>query len=138
MQRLEVVFRGRVQGVGFRFTVRDISKQFQVTGFVRNEEDGSVRLVAEGLREELQRFLHPFRIAWPTSSARRRIIGPKQPITGRISPSNIRRIATMLCGSKRTATPIVAKTAGNSSRGVPSHSRSLSWSHRIRMRRGAK
>ncbi len=58
MQRVEVVFRGRVQGVGFRFTVQEISKQFQVTGFVRNEEDGSVRLVAEGLKEEVQRFLH--------------------------------------------------------------------------------
>jgi acylphosphatase len=47
-QRREVVYSGRVQGVGFRYTVRAIAARFDVTGFVRNLADGRVHLVAEG------------------------------------------------------------------------------------------
>jgi acylphosphatase len=47
-QRLEATVRGRVQGVGFRwFVVRDASA-LGLTGWTRNEPDGSVRVVAEG------------------------------------------------------------------------------------------
>lgn len=56
-QRWEVLFRGRVQGVGFRFTTRDVATSFAVTGFVENLSDGRVRLVAEGESTELQRFI---------------------------------------------------------------------------------
>ncbi len=55
--RMEAVFRGRVQGVFFRATTERIAAGFPVTGWVRNEPDGSVRLVAEGPRETLQGFL---------------------------------------------------------------------------------
>ncbi len=57
MERLEVVFVGRVQGVYFRATAEDLARDFAVTGYVRNEPDGSVRLVAEGERDELEGFL---------------------------------------------------------------------------------
>ncbi len=56
-ERVEVVFRGNVQGVGFRFTVMQLAENFSVTGIVRNEWDGSVSLVAEGEHSELCRFL---------------------------------------------------------------------------------
>ena len=56
-QRRIVHYNGRVQGVGFRYTVRQISENFAVTGFVENLADGRVRLVAEGERSELDRFL---------------------------------------------------------------------------------
>lgn len=56
-RRYEILFTGRVQGVGFRATTKHIANQFAVTGWVRNEPDGSVRLVAEGERAELDRFL---------------------------------------------------------------------------------
>jgi len=55
--RKEVVFTGRVQGVGFRFTTRSLSRGFNVSGFVRNLPDGSVELVAEGAAEEVENFL---------------------------------------------------------------------------------
>ena len=58
MQRLEVYFYGHVQGVGFRYTTQDIAKDFPVTGFVQNESDGSVYLVAEGDRGILEQFLN--------------------------------------------------------------------------------
>ena len=56
-ERWEVIFRGQVQGVGFRHTSRQIARRFQVTGFVRNEPDGTVRLVAEGAAGEIESFL---------------------------------------------------------------------------------
>ena len=56
-QRCEIYYSGRVQGVGFRYTVRSIAGRFAVTGFVKNLRDGRVQLVAEGLAEEIQRFL---------------------------------------------------------------------------------
>ncbi|MEM7456523.1 MAG: acylphosphatase [Planctomycetota bacterium] len=57
MNRLNVHFRGRVQGVGFRYTVMQISKGYRVTGFVRNLPDGRVNLVAEGESGELAQML---------------------------------------------------------------------------------
>ena len=56
-QRREVYYSGRVQGVGFRFTVRAIASRFAVSGFVRNLPDGRVHLVVEGSAGEIDRFL---------------------------------------------------------------------------------
>jgi acylphosphatase len=55
--RRTVHFSGRVQGVGFRYTVESLSSQFFVTGFVRNLPDGRVELVTEGPPAELERFV---------------------------------------------------------------------------------
>ena len=46
--RLEATVRGRVQGVGFRYFVVRESRRLGLAGWVGNEPDGSVRLVAEG------------------------------------------------------------------------------------------
>jgi len=43
-----VIFRGRVQGVGFRYTARQVAGQYQVTGFVRNLPDGTVEMLLQG------------------------------------------------------------------------------------------
>ena len=55
--RLEAHFAGRVQGVGFRYTTRQIAQGFTVTGQVRNLPDGRVRVVAEGAETEVQEFI---------------------------------------------------------------------------------
>ena len=52
-----VLYRGQVQGVGFRYTTLGIAKRHNVTGFVRNLPDGLVELVAEGEAAEVERFL---------------------------------------------------------------------------------
>lgn len=55
--RSTITFTGTVQGVGFRYTTRDVAGHFAVTGWVRNEPDGSVQCVVEGDAEEIQRFI---------------------------------------------------------------------------------
>ncbi len=57
MMRFDVHFEGRVQGVGFRYTVCRVAKELNVTGFVQNLSDGRVRLVAEGGTPELERLI---------------------------------------------------------------------------------
>ncbi len=57
MIRRRVFYSGRVQGVGFRFTARDLARQFPITGWVRNLPDGRVELLAEGAEAEVQAFL---------------------------------------------------------------------------------
>ena len=56
-QRRDVLYSGRVQGVGFRYTVHRLARDHEVTGFVRNLPDGCVRLVVEGQADEMDRFL---------------------------------------------------------------------------------
>jgi acylphosphatase len=55
-RRVRIVYSGRVQGVGFRYTALQAARGFELTGTVRNLPDGSVELVAEGSREELESF----------------------------------------------------------------------------------
>lgn len=57
---VRAVVRGAVQGVGFRYTVVERARDLGVLGWVRNEDDGSVRVHAEGAEgavEELVAFL---------------------------------------------------------------------------------
>jgi acylphosphatase len=54
--RMQVYYTGRVQGVGFRYTVKTVANGYEVTGSVRNLTDGRVELIAEGTREELESF----------------------------------------------------------------------------------
>ena len=62
-KRMTVVFYGRVQGVGFRYTVCQIAERFMVTGYTRNLPNGEVKLVAEGNEQELVDFLNGIRNA---------------------------------------------------------------------------
>lgn len=52
-----VVYEGRVQGVGFRYTCKDIARGYDVTGSVRNLADGTVELIASGEHDEIEEFL---------------------------------------------------------------------------------
>ena len=56
-QRLSARITGRVQGVGFRHFTRTTAQQHGLTGWVRNEPDGSVRLEAEGPQADLESLL---------------------------------------------------------------------------------
>ena len=54
--RLHIYYSGRVQGVGFRYTVKRVALGFEVTGWVRNLPDGRVEFVGEGMEAELKEF----------------------------------------------------------------------------------
>jgi acylphosphatase len=54
---VQVFYEGNVQGVGFRWSVRNIAKGFDVTGSVRNLRDGRVELLVTGDDEEVEAFL---------------------------------------------------------------------------------
>jgi acylphosphatase len=53
---MQVLYSGRVQGVGFRYTVRTLAAGYEVTGAVRNLADGRVELTVEGTKTELEAF----------------------------------------------------------------------------------
>ena len=55
-ERLHIIYSGRVQGVGFRYSTKRLACGFDVTGTVRNLSDGRVELLAEGERAELESF----------------------------------------------------------------------------------
>ncbi len=53
----QVFYEGRVQGVGFRFTCKQVARGYEVVGWVRNLPDGRVELQCSGEREEVEAFL---------------------------------------------------------------------------------
>src|SRR5690606_936166 len=62
VEQLHCLITGRVQGVGFRMFVQDMAIALGLTGWVRNQGDtGSVEMVAEGNRTDLQRLLDAVR-----------------------------------------------------------------------------
>jgi acylphosphatase len=60
-ERLHNLYSGRVQGVGFRYSVKTVAAGFEVTGTVKNLTDGRVELVAEGTKTELVEFMQAIR-----------------------------------------------------------------------------
>ncbi len=56
-ERIHLIIKGRVQGVGFRYWCREMAQQLGVTGWVRNLFNGDVEVVAEGSSEQLNELL---------------------------------------------------------------------------------
>jgi acylphosphatase len=56
-ERREILYSGRVQGVGFRYTAQGFARRCGVVGFVHNLPDGRVQLVAEGAPAALDRLV---------------------------------------------------------------------------------
>ena len=78
---MTVLFRGRVQGVGFRYTASEVAAAFPVAGTVQNLPDGTVRVVAEGAREacgafaealgaRMARFVRGVDVSWGKAEGR--------------------------------------------------------------------
>ena len=55
--RTHLIIEGRVQGVWFRDSTRNEAIRLNLTGWVKNRFDGSVELVAEGPREEVEKLI---------------------------------------------------------------------------------
>ena len=61
MKSIKVHYEGRVQGVGFRWTVKNLARGFDVVGTVKNLADGRVELVAQGDSDEVSDVLDAIR-----------------------------------------------------------------------------
>ena len=83
-----VWFTGSVQGVGFRYSIRHIAKTFEVSGYVKNLADGRVELIAEGVSEELDRFLDAVQRRFQSHILDSNII--ELPVTNQYSDFSIR------------------------------------------------
>ena len=57
MVRYQLSITGRVQGVGFRYTANAIAQKYRLTGYVKNEYDGSVLVEVQGDEAALDQFI---------------------------------------------------------------------------------
>ena len=58
MTAKNILYSGRVQGVGFRYSTKRIASGFDVTGWVKNLPDGRVEMLAQSFEaDELDAFL---------------------------------------------------------------------------------
>lgn len=80
-QRLDASVRGRVQGVGFRYFVLREADYLGLDGFVANERDGSVHVVAEGPSTVLDALLERLHDG-PPASIVDRVIERREPARG--------------------------------------------------------
>lgn len=90
--RLEAVVRGRVQGVGFRYHVVREARRLGLAGWVANEHDGSVRAVAEGPTDAVDRMEHLLRNGPPGSTVEN-VSLVRMPATGRFEGFVVRPAA---------------------------------------------
>lgn len=56
-KRFRLCFYGIVQGVGFRYTARHAANMYRLTGYVKNEYDGSVTCEVQGEEAAISRFV---------------------------------------------------------------------------------
>ncbi len=56
--RYHITFHGQVQGVGFRYTASHAAERYRLTGWVRNEYDGSVTCEIQGGKDEIDAWYH--------------------------------------------------------------------------------
>ena len=87
--RLEATVRGVVQGVGFRwFVVREAQRR-ALTGWVANENDGSVRVIAEGPPASIASFRAALEVG-PYGAIVERVAAVEMPATGRFGAFEVR------------------------------------------------
>lgn len=89
MKRLEATVTGRVQGVGFRDYAKREARRLGLTGWVRNEPDGSVCVVAEGPEEALDGLVEALREG-PGTARVKRIDATRAPARGDLGAFEIR------------------------------------------------
>ena len=60
-----IIFIGRVQGVGFRFTAFHSANRNKLTGFVRNCHDGTVEMLTQGPDENIENCIQEIKGSFP-------------------------------------------------------------------------
>ncbi len=90
MSRRRLVVKGRVQGVGFRWFVRETSRRLGLAGWVENRPDGSVEIAVEGDDTALDLLEHAVHGGPPAASVSEveRLPDSEEPLT---RPFSVRR-----------------------------------------------
>ena len=83
MTARQVFYSGRVQGVGFRYSAKQIASGFDVTGWVKNLDDGRVEMqVMAADEDELEAFLEDIQQSSLGSLVKDRVVNKVPPLTG--------------------------------------------------------
>lgn len=56
-ERISIICKGRVQGVGFRFMINRHANVLNLKGYVKNLGDGSVQIIAEGEKQDISKLI---------------------------------------------------------------------------------
>lgn len=57
MKEVLLIIEGKVQGVWYRSTAKDFAKQLGIKGYAKNLTDGTVKILAQGDKASLQKFI---------------------------------------------------------------------------------
>lgn len=57
MIRIDAIFKGQVQGVGFRYTAQETAERLGLVGWVKNLDDGDVKAIVEGEESMVEEFV---------------------------------------------------------------------------------
>jgi acylphosphatase len=76
---LNIAVNGKVQGVFFRATAKDVADSLGVKGFVRNEKNGSVYIEAEGEAADLDQY-----VAWCRQGPPRAVVNNVEVVDGTV------------------------------------------------------
>ncbi len=79
MPVLRVRVTGVVQGVGFRWFARQLARRYGLAGWVKNREDGTVEIAADGLDADVQAFLSGVRQGPPGARVAEVEVRPLEP-----------------------------------------------------------
>jgi acylphosphatase len=80
MPTVHLLVKGKVQGVFYRASAKEIAEELGVTGWIKNTEEGDVEITATGSDEQLQKF-----IEWCK-------IGPRRAIVTRVETSELEEV----------------------------------------------
>lgn len=57
IETVHLIIKGKVQGVYFRASARDVANKLAIKGWIKNMPDGNVEVMAEGKKEQLDKFI---------------------------------------------------------------------------------
>jgi acylphosphatase len=89
MEQYEIKISGRVQGVGFRYFVQRRAAEFDISGWVKNERDGTVLVMAQGDVKDLMSFIEHLRVG-PSASRVTSLVKSQMPSLENFSGFQIR------------------------------------------------
>lgn len=69
IKSVKIIISGHVQGVGFRYSAIQVAKHYNISGWVKNNLDGTVEIVASGQEDKLDSFINKIKSS-PTPFAR--------------------------------------------------------------------